>query len=393
MSRTRTSGTQNWTALTYQAYRRDGAPSGSPGSFGAGFTSGTIKTTTDEVIPDFHKRKARGDIFNNAFSSVTDTRAHIPGPWNQVHVSTSGNAGDIVKYAYQGLPVSEDLTGWPASDFAYVLSDASTRVYEKLNQAEVQGLVFLAELRKTIAMLRNPLANLHTIVDGLSSRDLRRVADGAASQHLMWMFGVKPLLSDINAAVKVLRTLTRPKRFTVRATSKGLREETVDSPWSWDIFTGYSRLYRKAEHEYRTYVLYETLPGYGDAADRFGLRLVDVPGAMWELIPYSFVVDWLVNVGDYIAAMTPKVGVKILAEGYTHHVSETLTRCVYITGDNNSLWNADSSSGDGRSRVRLEKYRVPGPLGNYIGLSFNPKVNFNTVTESISLLTQKLTRR
>jgi len=28
----------------------------------------------------------------------------------------------------------------------------------------------------------------------------------------------------------------------------------------------------------------------------------------WELIPYSFVVDWFVNIGDFIGAMSPSLG-------------------------------------------------------------------------------------
>jgi hypothetical protein len=42
-----------------------------------------------------------------------------------------------------------------------------------------------------------------------------------------------------------------------------------------------------------------------------GLRPSDVPRTLWELTPYSFVVDWFVNVGDWLQAVTPVPGITV----------------------------------------------------------------------------------
>jgi hypothetical protein len=37
---------------------------------------------------------------------------------------------------------------------------------------------------------------------------------------------------------------------------------------------------------------------------------------MWELVPYSFVIDWILNVSDILSAWTPEVGLSTLASWY-----------------------------------------------------------------------------
>jgi hypothetical protein len=37
----------------------------------------------------------------------------------------------------------------------------------------------------------------------------------------------------------------------------------------------------------------------------------------WELVPFSFVIDWFINVGDTLASWTPHYGLKALASWYT----------------------------------------------------------------------------
>jgi len=45
----------------------------------------------------------------------------------------------------------------------------------------------------------------------------------------------------------------------------------------------------------------------------FGLDLDDIAPTMWELVPYSFVVDWFCNISDILAAWSPHSEVRVLA--------------------------------------------------------------------------------
>jgi hypothetical protein len=52
-----------------------------------------------------------------------------------------------------------------------------------------------------------------------------------------------------------------------------------------------------------------------------GKNLLTLP---WELIPYSFVVDWFANIGDFVGAITPSLGVKQLGTAATIERTNTM---------------------------------------------------------------------
>jgi hypothetical protein len=65
--------------------------------------------------------------------------------------------------------------------------------------------------------------------------------------------------------------------------------------------------------------------------------------SLWELIPFSFIVDWFANVGDTIAALTPDAGVKQRASWVT--VRENIT-ALNSSGQirNNATWPTSTVS-------------------------------------------------
>jgi hypothetical protein len=46
----------------------------------------------------------------------------------------------------------------------------------------------------------------------------------------------------------------------------------------------------------------------------FGFSLDEIPNAGWELLPFSFVADWFLNLGSWVSAVSPKIGVRKLGE-------------------------------------------------------------------------------
>jgi len=86
----------------------------------------------------------------------------------------------------------------------------------------------------------------------------------------------------------------------------------------------------------------------------------------WDLVPFSFVVDWFINLGTTLMAWTPQLGIKTLASWVT--VEETLTQKVsinevYCTKDGNgtTFQNArnESAAFGFSQKVTRTKTRTP----------------------------------
>jgi hypothetical protein len=157
-------------------------------------------------------------------------------------------------------------------------------------------LTFLAELRESADMLL-----------GLGGRVRKHMskkpnADSAASVWLEWRFGWRPLYADLDAIVDLLnRNHARPKIehvFRRKSLEKSITTDPITSvsdgqgsttTWAftekWDV-----RLNGHAAG----------LAAYFDKHNTFTLPAVTA----WELVPYSFVLDKVLDVGSWIQAMS-----------------------------------------------------------------------------------------
>jgi hypothetical protein len=212
-----------------------------------------------------------------------------------------------------------------------------------------------------------------------------------ADNWLAYRYGILPnirLAHDLMAApFKEVQ-----ERFTSRSSGfSDFSSETVDAtdPGNYDV----------SKHCVKNHsvvvsggCLYQWEQTFNSA---FGLRISDIPSAIWELLPYSFVVDWVLNVGDYVQAITPKKGVNHLASWAT--VRETITVDCY----HSAVWTYSGSDYESVStpsgvihytRQRIE--RIPGPQagiswskGAFSGIS-----GLDRLVDAVSLLRQTLTK-
>jgi hypothetical protein len=90
--------------------------------------------------------------------------------------------------------------------------------------------------------------------------------------------------------------------------------------------------------------------------------------AIWELIPFSFIIDWFFNVGETLASFTPNYGIESLASWYT--VVDTKYQRISRSSKNFSLPqgedayctnNARTYDGCWTDKTVITKTRVPNP--------------------------------
>lgn len=142
---------------------------------------------------------------------------------------------------------------------------------------------------------------------------------------------------------------------------------------------------------------------------RFGVNPLSTA---WELIPYSFVADWFVNVGDYITAnmslgFQSHVGAcsaikKTLTETYTLHYKndQTLVRNLTVLPPGNECWptgtypwsESVSFSGDGVLRtVETESYsRSPFSREGSVSLQVSPFLNWKRYLDGTVLASNQI---
>jgi len=367
---------------------------------------GSLTTTNDYVTPGWKKIIANGGIVNNPFSSVTINRSSTRGSRSGTYKGTATGASVIVSLTRDGnnsVPYNSTI---PSADLSSNIATAAAACLANIEKPSVEGLPFIGEIRQTVQLLRNPIASLTQLVDRHSTLLERRlknpkykgrlsrsdVAKAIADQHLSFMFGAKPFISDMRAVLKTLDGLDGKKVLTKTARGfSSFSTSSVPPPSTYNDGEVIGTVTYKSQLDcsVRAYCLYSVENDMG-LQGQLGLRASDIPSALWELTPYSFLVDWVSNVGDLIAALTPIAGVTRISEGYTTSKVFTGTSTLSsITSTDPANWSV-TGGGDTRTYVSIEKTRVPTNLTGEIRLVLSMSLNLNQISEGFSLLTQKL---
>lgn len=149
---------------------------------------------------------------------------------------------------------------------------------------------------------------------------LRDVPSGAAGAHLMVEFGVKPILSDIQDSMIYLENLgRRPLIHTVRASESSVLSVDFRRPSEpWGAHPGGSWIQLiKQEGSMDCSGKVEFVVTNPVAFEFQQLGLTNPLTVAWELVPFSFLVDWIVPIGNLIDGTFPPAGIDF-AEGYIY---------------------------------------------------------------------------
>lgn len=179
------------------------------------------------------------------------------------------------------------------------------------------GMTFLGELRETIHMIKSPAKSLRDQTLrflGHRSRDMRRLPKKAFSKVLAetWLeyaFGVAPLINDIsNIASAALPTFdeSRIKRTSFTGYADGGPPPTVIPTILNSIKETYSDITTNKMSVRYIVGIRREVQGCSDPLRNIislgGFHLDDVIPTAWELLPWSFFIDYFSNIGDVISA-------------------------------------------------------------------------------------------
>lgn len=230
------------------------------------------------------------------------------------NVLQSSFTGD---YSVVGTP-SHNTTNGTA-----VHNGALMEAYKQLSSrtAQTNGLTILGEMSETVRQLRHPFSAVvsaaHAHLNRWDKRYRRAVREGkqsfadvASSSWLEFSLGIKPLMSDVEDLAKSFARFERPIINSDRFIGKS-ETEAMSGSTTFEVLTDSHIVARQVSSKRTTYgVRYFVCTDFSSQMLSDSQRLVQILGvtpenivpALYEVLPWSWLLDYFTNVGDLIDA-------------------------------------------------------------------------------------------
>jgi len=355
---------------------------------------------TDVSTPDFRAKQARGWIVMSPMSRITVTLSGQPMYWASAYYDRP-YAQLRVAYSWETWWARGGSSFFPTVSLPAPPIDMSSAAvigaYAAAYESAAQAFVDLLEGGQTLAMIHQavvdavklarkslvrrpnkagrvawPRYRTKSRLTATSSSPLRSLATASPDLWLEWRYGWTPLMKSVSDYANALEQSLRPLR--VRGSSSkhhqtrntgtkvtGATQIGVSCP---DNVTATTTLTR--EMRAKAVVIAEVPVSLQRS---LGMTVDTIPSTAWELVPFSFVVDWFVDIGDWIKAVSRPPGTRVLG---------TCLTTTYITREENSAvtQSYDFTVGSGSSAKRFTQFggkdlwtretkvvdRVPGVL-------------------------------
>lgn len=220
-----------------------------------------------------------------------------------------------------------------------------------------------------------------------SKKDTNPV-DIVSDLWLEWRYAIRPLAFELQSALKALQAVVKKGS---RQTARGWHKTNPAGTFTTDIvidanISGRVSTKRFVSTNFRGGVLYQIDSDINSILALWGL---DQPlESIWELVPFSFIIDWFFNIGDIIGSWASNPSLSPLSSWLMeeiHIVEETSLEDVWTT---NSYFGAtfgaiSKSITPGSSKQTIHwKHRIPTP-----SRSITPRFNIKLDTAKIFDLT------
>jgi len=236
--------------------------------------------------------------------------------------------GDNVNFPFASQGVSLSNQTFSAIVSNTVREKAFAKLQGRINDNAQWG-VNLAEYRQSMSMMTRRLTQIFRSLRYLRKGDLisagrelgvsklpksfqgashaKNASKSLANTWLEFSFGWKPLVEDIYSSVDLLQTpikSIRPRAASTETLIRRVETGSQNSPsgfWTLDDIQGLGYCRMGCEVTINNPNLF--------LANNLGL--VNPAVVVWELIPFSFVVDWFANVGSFLNSGTAFLGLTV----------------------------------------------------------------------------------
>jgi hypothetical protein len=328
-------------------------------------------------------------------------------PNNRIKVTIDGEESIAIRYGIKCLS-----TGWFSAPPTYVIPSWESESGRALQamwpgvESEISALNFLWELRelKDLPHQIQRLMGLISNAAGYSRNGKRRYSEtlkqllhrgkaglkGISDAILLNDFGIAPLVSDIERLLNILRRSEENARILLESVNKPLKRHYrvwLSQPADQSLSYSYnlegslcpSKYHRETickDSWYTATMDYEY--GLDPATMQALARLVLLdtlglnfnPRVIWDGMPWSFAVDWIFKVGDFVDQFKARnVEPIVHIKGFVHSFKRTTETYLF----SELGWNRESITGKTLLGIERESvyYRKPHVPNFYSALQLS----------------------
>lgn len=398
--RHRETTTGSFTDVNHQYYRTRPAPY--TGSYT--LVSDTVTYTGEQTV------KAIDDVALPGFGHLVKCGKFLP--INPVVISTTQTIRHVGSVSIKGETFYSGTwrqsqywegTRWfwntPLLSLAAIDDTISQYVTNKAI-AECRGslwdvLTFLGELRETVEMIASKFHGIDAYAQraarraGKRSRNYGEALKAFRQYWLEYRYGWRPLCHDVAQALISFST-KRHRHELVRG--RGYQSQSLDDSKvtlsSQNLGNSVTRNVIVTE----TYSGQRTYRGvaYGEVGDPSIAQWGSDPFVTaWELIPYSFVMDWFIQVGDYLQAISPFQAGSLVGAGYSiRDEYEYYQEYQATDSGGNSAYRQSGTHSGIATTIKVAKYQRIAFSAGLPG--WNPRLSDVKLIDLVALVTQRM---
>lgn len=289
-------------------------------AWAAGFGEAYVKKTTNPITnPDY---LSNPDILGYVLWQGNFSYL----PWEDLGYDSSTSLGVDDK---QEMGYAATLSFW-SSEIEGLSKLALKRHYLKLKNQKVDLFTELSQGLLTVNLIVDIAKRIAKTLLFLKKLDVTSAfkvlfptsPKGVANDYLAWKYGIKPLIGDLQGAAEHLAEyISRLAPFKSNGHAKSFFTKTsseilADGTEVTVIRTAHIRV--KYGTSYR--VPFEI------TRQAASLGFTNPENTLWELLPFSFVVDWFLPIGDFLQSLSALDGLEPIETYKTIVISEDIVR-------------------------------------------------------------------
>jgi hypothetical protein len=306
-----------------------------------------------------------GQVFSQLFSEDSPpefiSEEQYFGPWTGFPDSSVGHLGNLIQLCVSeysaACQVDPPMIQYSA-EIAALDQKVVAKLYSKVLNQKVDLATALAEGAKTVSMIADLSKRLVDFFLGIYRLNPTRFLSGLrgllgkllpsspkklANDFLAYRYGITPLVSDLSGSVEAIAEYfdSNPKVYT-RSRSRVLIDNGNQAATT--ILNDFSRkvLVDKVSIEIAYKVTY-AIEGLGTRR-LTELGFTNPVNVEWELVPFSFVVDWFLPIGNYLRSLT---SFNQLAVKECHRTTVIkITKQLLYTAPVNPNWHPPAGGGE-----------------------------------------------